>query len=347
MARPWCGFFARVHEESAKRVKGVQALALAAILAVAVAPSYLRAEEEGAVLDNPVQNSAVLSLPAYDFETREQKKLVIGDLLRLTLKLPSEASAKAGLHFDEKDLPEDWQFEPESAPITAGEIRLSLHPLKAGELTLPSLAVKDADGNAVFRTNPLNVDVGSAIAKDDPKPKEPVDLRPPVELAFPTWVMVTACILAVLLLAASSYAIYRYVKKRKSRSEPVKPAGPPKPEDEVALAALHELQSLRLFEKGEFKKHYFKASEILKAYLGERFRFDALESTSTEIVDLLLLRKRVSESMAGQLDGLFKRMDQVKFSDRHPGDEASKLVSEIREVVLTTRKKQRVGTDAT
>ncbi len=229
------------------------------------------------------------------------------------------------------------------------ELKLIVVPIKAGNLTLPSLAIQDSTGKSFARTNPFRVEVKSAIRPDDPKPQEPAELRPPAELAFPWWAVGLMVAGALLVLGGLLYALYRWNKNR--RAVPVKVVEPPKPEDEEALSALAQLEKSGALERGEFKKHYFSVSEILKTYIGRRYGFDAPECTTRELLDNL--RQAWAREFAGDekrltaLAELFEQLDRVKFTDHIPASvESQGVVGIAREFVRVTRRKSVEGPNA-
>lgn len=98
-----------------------------------------------------------------------------------------------------------------------------------------------------------------------------------------------------------------------------------------------------LARKGQFKKHYFRISEILKNYIGDRFGFDAPESTSREILALLKKQKveglRSDEEEIERLERLFEKLDLVKFTDHSPVfGESAQVLDEARDFVMNTRR---------
>jgi hypothetical protein len=152
---------------------------------------------------------------------------------------------------------------------------------------------------------------------------------------------------ALIVVGAIAYSLYRWNKSRKAALL-AKPVEPPKPEDEVALAALAQLEKSGTLERGEFKKHYFKVSEILKNYIGARYGFDAPENTTREMMQNLreAWAKELSpESGNGEkrltgLSELFVQLDRVKFTDYVPASiESQGVVGVAREFVRATRRK--------
>ena len=108
--------------------------------------------------------------------------------------------------------------------------------------------------------------------------------------------------------------------------------------DVVALAELLRLEDLKLYERGDFKGHYFGVSVILKTYLGRRFHFDALESTTDELLARIQYMG-VAPLALERLVALFSKLDRVKFTDQVPSnDEVRNLISEARDIVGLTKR---------
>jgi len=298
------------------------------------------------------QNS-FLQLPAYDLEFDDQKpnEVTVGDKLRLKIVgLKTESHLKFEMVSDPKNHAlQTWVFlNIENSSDT--EFKFIAVPLKAGIVKIPSMGIKKADtADSVFigRTNPFDLDVKSSIKKDDPKSKEPVPPRPPVSLAFPSWIITAAGILLLLLFTGIIVALIYFSRKIKPVKNEALPQGPPKPEDELALVALAELEKEGFLKKGLFKKHYFRTSEILKEYLGRRFSFDAPESTASEILMLLEKQKVTSVQVLDEIEKLFSNLDRVKFTDYIPQyDEGSLVLQEARQLVTKTRKPRTAGSNA-
>jgi hypothetical protein len=286
-------------------------------------------------------SSGYLSLPAFDAEMiqdhTDSTSLRVGDSLELKVNGIRATDIESPTEHLED---EGWEIQakPQNEKTPGNDFRFFAVPLKPGNLNLPSLLLKDSNGKQVGRTNPLNVEVKSAISPNDPHPQEPEKSAPPVGLAFPWWIVLAAGILALILLAGLVYGVYRWVKQRKKKLPPVA-AEPPLPEDEAALQRLSELEKKGFLNRGEFKAHYFRISEILKLYVGARYRFDAPESTTREIIVFLEDKKSASDAVIDRLESLFNKLDRVKFTDHFPeSEEASSLVAEAREFVMVTRR---------
>lgn len=310
-------------------------------------------EPLGSPSAGPALDTDFLLLPAYDFERSAQGGATrVGDTLELKL---SSISLPAGVSPSELTLAvppgnsslDDQGFAIEKAAsaangstANAADLTAVVVPLRPGMLTLPSLAVVVSGSvpKAVARTNPFQIEVASAIQANDPKPKEPAPARPPLTIDFPTWVLVVAGILGFLVLAFLFYAAYRWSKNHRPEL-PLRREGPPLPEDEAALLALAELEKSGWGRTGgDHKKYSFRVSEILKTYIGVRYRFDAPECTTRELFASL------DELPSGfpqraELRALFDGLDRVKFTDYLPQTgELSHFVAEARRFVQSTRK---------
>jgi hypothetical protein len=292
-----------------------------------------------------------------DAETApDPRQVKVGDTLLLKLQgvggLAGVGDSAKGLKLEvppgsESLTDQGWDLDTESVgAVPDGEIRLKVTPLKSGHMTLPSLAIKDSAGKAIARTNPFTIDAQSVIKADDPKPEQPADLQPPVSLHFPWWVIALCVLVLAGLLAGGIYA-YRRARGRKKKPKPAAPAEPPKPEDEVALAALEELIRSGPLKRGEFKSHYFRLSEIIKIYIGARYRFDAAESTTREMITHLEEKRFLVDAQIDRLETLFDKLDLVKFTDHVPlPDEGMRLLGQARDLILETRRPPQVTLQA-
>ena len=249
----------------------------------------------------------------------------------LTLEEPP---AETSLHDQGWDL--QIGAEKGAAPVGASSFFFRAIPLKSGDLTLPSLALKNHQGKNVGRTNPLTLHVATAIAADDPKPEEPEQLEPPVGLAFPLWVILAMGIFALAALVGVGLLMQKWLKNRRARRGDLPELY--RSEDEIALHLLFELEQKKLIPLGKYKIFYFTMSEVLKAYLGRRFRFDAAESTTQELLNHLEHRERISDKLLDRLEALFNQLDRVKFTDFVPAEsEPVGLLVEAREWIQLTR----------
>ena len=139
----------------------------------------------------------------------------------------------------------------------------------------------------------------------------------------------TGIVMALIMLTVISAWIYC---RRKGRKGIVHPPSP----HEIALDALEGLRESQDLENENFRIFYFRLSEILRAYMKNRFRFPAQESTTEEMIPRI-------ESLGltrGQKDAirfLIRGEDMVKFAQHRPSKEkALEDWEETRRLVLET-----------
>ena len=224
---------------------------------------------------------------------------------------------------------------PSDDDLPPGHLRAV--PIKSGKVILPSLLILDEKGQKIARTNPFELDVTSAIANDDPKPNEPEQIEPPVGLSFPIWVGIVGLLILGAFVGAFIYGCYRWRKRVKKR-RPLS-LEPELPEDEVALRAIAALELSPLLSEGKFKSFYFQLSDILKTYLGKRFQFNALESTTHECMSVLKRHPLLDQASYEQVFLLSDALDLVKFTDHVPPKEVTiELVKKMKDWVSKTRR---------
>lgn len=151
------------------------------------------------------------------------------------------------------------------------------------------------------------------------------DIKPLV--GFPvTFREVLPYILTVALLAIVLYFIVRYLKKRKKPAE--EPTIWEKPEVPAHIAAISSLETLRrkeLWQQGAIKAYYSELSTILRKYLYKRFRLDAMELTTREIMHYVPGHIE-SESLLNELKTILELADMVKFAKFYPEEKEHDLM---------------------
>ncbi len=187
------------------------------------------------------------------------------------------------------------------------------------QLVLPPLPISlaRASGEVItLCTRPHPITIEDPIANEpDPKPKPNPDPRRQLE----EWTFAKHAALATLLgllLAALIAALVRYLRKRPKKAPPPVPA---RPAWEVALEDLHSLRHAGLVQVGRYAEHFDRASDILRRYLGDRYGFDGLESTTHEIIARL---RRLGSNVPDleSIERLLRRADLVKFARLTPSE---------------------------
>ncbi len=207
----------------------------------------------------------------------------------------------------------------EGAVETTVELSFVPLPKEPGPhtLTLPSvpIAIARASGELITvctAPHTLQVDDPTAnIAQAKPRPN-PTPLR---QLEVWTAAKNTAlgALIALPLGALIAFLVTRWLR----RARPVPPPPPPRPAWELALEALARVRGKRLIEQGLTTQHFTEVSLAVRDYLGRRFGFDGLESTTRELLSSLKKAKPPSEVLE-EIEALLRRADLVKFANLTP-----------------------------
>lgn len=122
-----------------------------------------------------------------------------------------------------------------------------------------------------------------------------------------------AWLAGLLLLAFGLYAYFKWYKKGINPLKPVKKRLPPY---EEAMQALSNLKSRNLWQNGQEKEYYTTLTDILRVYIDRRFGINAVEMTSTQIMDKI--RQNEDANIAKeQLNNVLEIADFVKFANMH------------------------------
>lgn len=144
------------------------------------------------------------------------------------------------------------------------------------------------------------------------------DIKAPLEVPPPppdyTWMWWTGGILLFLIIAG--IALWLFLKWRKEKNIPPPPP-PPVPLHLVMLEKLEQLKTQQLAEKGMVKEYYTALTDILRAYIEERFRVPAMEQTSDEIMHSFR-SLAVDDQSRYYLKQILLLADMVKFAKETP-----------------------------
>lgn len=126
--------------------------------------------------------------------------------------------------------------------------------------------------------------------------------------------MVYAFIIMLLLGAACVFFIVRFRNNKPIiRIIKIEPKLPPHQE---AMKHIEEIKANKNVQREDPKLYYTELTDVIRTYIKDRFGFNALEMTSTEIIEHLLQVKD-KESLK-DLKYLFETADLVKFAKHAP-----------------------------
>lgn len=261
------------------------------------------------------------------------------------LKLDSpEGHALGGAGFVIPDPQGPARPRMERAPVGAGvETRVTLPfvPLPAAgrgaDLVLPAvpIAVSRASGELLtLCTQPHAVHVVDPTANiPNAQPRPNPEALPQREVWTTAKNVVLTALVALPLGVLLALMLGRWL--RRPRPEP--PPPPPRPPWEVALETLDQLSRGQWVAAGRSAELFAGISLCLRRYLGERYGFDGVESTTGEALARL---KLLPQSLVAYDDiaAFLGNADLVKFAKVRP-DEASceAALAQARRVVQRTR----------
>ena len=164
-------------------------------------------------------------------------------------------------------------------------------------------------------TIPVNID----------KPDEFFDIKdvwkPPFVLAD-YYGIIYGILLGVFAICVIGYVIQR-MRNRKNISEEIISSEPLLPPFEQAIHDLDNIKVQKLWQQGLNKQYYSILTEVLRRYIMRRFDVNAMEMTSTEILDAL--RRKDLSSTYDNLKQILVLSDFVKFAKVHPLPDENEL----------------------
>ncbi len=87
---------------------------------------------------------------------------------------------------------------------------------------------------------------------------------------------------------------------------------------EVALRELDHVKDEKLWQKGQVKQFHSEITDILRKYMKERYRFNAIEQTSFEIMQELKKVKLPDPKLLEKIEKTFTTADLAKFAKFEP-----------------------------
>ena len=123
-----------------------------------------------------------------------------------------------------------------------------------------------------------------------------------------------AWLLGLLLIGAGIWAYRKYYKKG---INPLKPSKKRLPPYEEAMINLQNLKAAQLWQQGQEKEYFTGLTDILRVYIDRRFHINAVEMTSSQIIDTLKKHEE-TKAVNEQLEMILEIADIVKFANARP-----------------------------
>lgn len=207
-------------------------------------------------------------------------------------------------------------------------LQVKLSAFQVGSLDTPALELEvfAPQGAATLPAPRVKLEVVSSLPADaQTKGEDLFDVKPPEEVPVRSWrlLYVLAGLLAALGLG---FLLMKYL----NRPKPVTPVfvPPPEPLHVRTTKALDTLAAENLPARGDFKPYYFRLSEIVRGYLGELYGFEALESTTPELLGAL--RSRSTPGLpVPELATFAEFSDFVRYAKSQPSVDECKVHLEL------------------
>lgn len=189
-------------------------------------------------------------------------------------------------------------------------LKMALFELGAQVLPTLTFDVLDPTGSGIARIDGPDIEAKSSLPKDaDQLGAKLADIKPNEDVPVRSWRLLW------WIAGALAAAALVWLAVRAWRARPRRPvlAEPPLPLEERTLQALSALEAERLPDRGLQREFHFRLNGTVRAYLGERFGFDALECTSGE-----LLREAETRALPGvdhdALRGFVDQCDVARYA---------------------------------
>lgn len=245
----------------------------------------------------------------------DRSEIKIGE--EILLKIEVETDSTAHVQFPENknfgllELIESYKID---TTYEAAKYRLikkyGLTQFDSGSYTIPPQTISINNRN--FYTDSIKIEVKD-VAVDTLKQKM-FQIKPPVKVKTPplNWKGLLLWLLPLLLILG----IAGYFFRRKKQKEAAERQLPPY---EEAIVALQKLDHSEILKENKNKEYYSSLTEIVKRYLDREVDETALESTSEELIERLMMHKQAGNfdfdiETIKKLDRIFKRADLVKFA---------------------------------
>lgn len=203
-------------------------------------------------------------------------------------------------------------------------------------LVLPPLAISIARANndvVTLCTKPHTIVVEDPTASTpDAQPR----LNPPPRAQREEWVALKRALswgaVGVLVGAVLAWLVVRWLR----RPKPVPPPPPPRPPWEIALERLDEARHAGLLETQRLADFYDRVNDAVRQYLGARFGFDGLESTTAETLRALKRAPHFGLPMP-EVAAFLQDCDLVKFADLTPTlEDCERALAQAERIVRAT-----------
>ena len=280
--------------------------------------------------------------------TIDSLQILIGEQAKITLQVSLDADKRALLPLYTDTLVRGVEIvevaKPDTKLLNGGKRMLiteeyTITSFDSALYYLPPMKV--TVDNQAYRSKALALKVYSVNVPIDPENPEQFFGPKSVMKAPFVWKDWYGTIACLILLAPFAFLLVYLVKrifdnKPIIRKVKVEPTLPPHLQ---AMQEIERIKSEKIWQKGESKMYYTELTDAIRTYINKRFGFNALEMTSSEIIEKLLEIK--DKEAIADLRELFVTADLVKFAKHTPllNENDANLVSAI-DFINETKEKE-------
>jgi hypothetical protein len=213
--------------------------------------------------------------------------------------------------------------------------KLGLLAVEPGDKPIPAIALRVVTKDnfvGTAQTQAVPYKVRSRVA-NEPNAQPKLETKPRAVLEdnyLPIYIL--AGLAGAALVAGLTLLVARHMRRRKVAATP---PPPPRPPWDIAVEKLAELrhQKQTLLDAGQGGLFVDRLSDVVRAYLGARYAFDGLETTSDEMLAQLKAHD-VSLGFTHEVAQFLGRCDLVKFAKVDPdADEVDLLFAKAQDLV--------------
>ena len=214
--------------------------------------------------------------------------------------------------------------------------KYGLTQFDSGNYTLPPQRI--VINNKPFNTDSVNVEVANVVV--DTTKQKMFHIKPAFEVEAPGFDFEKLFYWIIPIFLIMGVVAFLFFRRRKRKKEELAKQLPPY---EEAIKALKELDHSHFLENDNSKRYYSSLTEILKRYIGREVDDTALESTSNELIERLILHKDAGSfnfdtETINKIDKILKRADLIKFAKMKEQEGQAKVDRTVVEDIINETK---------
>ena len=261
----------------------------------------------------------------------DTNSILIGDPVNFTLQITKPAGFQIAFPELRDTVTEKIEIietdSLDTLSISGNEITLAkkyvVSCYDSGQFVIPPLpfVYKQDTTTDTLYSQPLTLNC-QTVPVDTAK-KEIKDIKKPLNTPFSFQEFVKyylPYILGSIIILLILYFGYKYYKKtrQKTKEKPRKVYVPKESAHIIALRELEALKEKKLWQNDQIKQYYSELTDILRAYLENRYRISAMEQTTYEIIALMKQQNLTEQEQLNLLSYVLEYGDLAKFAKYKP-----------------------------